>query len=374
MTKSESDIYRKLQAHLDSMPIGYPSTKSGVELRILKYIFSPEQAEIACFLDWKWKNLEEIHKLYGKEKISLKDLEVTLDHIVKNGGLSFKEKDGFKYWANAPIVVGMYEYQLSNLTPDLVKDFFHYIREAFGFEILSTKVNQLRTIPVDLSIESHKNIANYEDIKKIIQNAKGPIGLADCICKKGADLIHRPCKITDRREICMAVDWMAQLYINQGWGREITREEALEVLRKNEEDGLILQVENTENPTFFCGCCTCCCGMAAGLKRMYKPHEYIGTNFYAEVNAEECTGCGVCVNRCQMEAITLDDDCSKVNMNRCIGCGVCVISCPIEAISLKRRPLEAVPPKDFEDLYSKILESKLEKKEKLLKRKLRSKN
>lgn len=364
MSEADTNIYRTLQLHLNAMPIGYPSTKSGVELRILEQIFSPEEAELTCHLDWKWKTLEEIWDTFGKSNIPFEQLEEKLDGIVKKGGVSFKINEGVKYYANAPIVVGMYEYQLSKLTPNLVKDFFHYIKEAFGFEILSTRPNQLRTIPVERSIETLNNIATYESIRTIIENSKGPIGITDCICKKGADLIGRPCKLTDRREICMAVDWMAQLYIDQGWAREITREEALEVLRQNQEDGLILQVENTKDPMYFCGCCTCCCGMAAGLKRMRKPYEFIAANFLAEVDSESCIGCETCVGRCQMEAITVDDDIAIVNADRCIGCGICVVSCPQDAIKLIKREKETIPPKDYQDLYSQILEEKNIQKQK----------
>ncbi|MHA1725986.1 MAG: ATP-binding protein [Promethearchaeota archaeon] len=162
----------------------------------------------------------------------------------------------------------------------------------------------------------------------------------------------------------MAVDWMAELYIDQGWAREISKEEALKILRQNEEDGLILQVENTINPTYFCGCCTCCCGNTAGLKKIYKPHEYMDTNFQAHVNEDACTGCGMCVDRCQMEAIPIVENVSQIKKNRCIGCGICVISCLSHAIELRRKEEEKIPPKDFDDLYSQILEQKIQNKKK----------
>ncbi|MBD3341636.1 MAG: 4Fe-4S dicluster domain-containing protein [Candidatus Lokiarchaeota archaeon] len=358
MDEKTSKNYHDLQQHLDKMPIGFPSTKSGIEFKILKRFFTEKQARIAKYLDWRWEPIEKIHKRAKDENIKISELEVILEKMVESGTINYKVKEGKKLYANAPIVVGMYEYQLAKLDKDLVKDFFKYIREAFGFEILSTKVSQLRVVPIEQSITPEKGIAIYDDIRNIIRSSKPPIAVADCICKKGTELIGRPCKITNRREICMAVDWMAQLYIDQGWAREITKEEALEILFKNEEEGLILQVENTENPTYFCGCCTCCCGMTAGLKNLYRPTEFVGTNYYAKIDPELCTGCGVCVERCQMEAIKLNEGISKVKLKRCIGCGVCVPGCPAEAITLKKRKKEAVPPKDYEDLYSTILNTK----------------
>lgn len=373
MIKEKQDVYRELQVHLDKMPIGYPATKSGVEIRLLKHFFNPAQAEMAIKLNWKWKSLQDIHIKIKEKDTSIKDLEKFLDKMVKNGSLNFKTKDGQKYYANAPIVVGMYEYQISRLNKDLIKDFFHYITEAFGFEIMRTKISQLRTIPIEQSIEFDKNVASYINIRKIFENTDQPIAVTDCICKKGTDLIGRPCKITNRREICMAIDWIAQLYIDQGWGRQINKEEALEILRKNEEDGLILNIENTKNPIFFCGCCTCCCGITAGLKYSYNPAKLGGNNYYAEINPESCTGCGICVDRCQMDALILIDEISNIKRNRCIGCGNCVTICPSEAIKLVKKEKEINPPEDFEDLYSSILNKKIEIKEKQLKRTLKRK-
>ncbi|MFX0071055.1 MAG: 4Fe-4S binding protein, partial [Candidatus Hermodarchaeota archaeon] len=355
----------------DKMPIGYPPTKSGVEIRILKKIFEPQQAKMAMNLNWKWEPLDRIYERLKNETNSLDDLETFLDNMVKAGTLNYKKKDGIKYYANAPLVVGFYEYQLSRLDKDLVKDVFRYIREAFGFEMMRSKISQLRTVPIEQSINREINIATYEDIRKIFENAQQPIALTDCLCKKGRDLVGHPCKITERREICMAFDWIAQLYIDHGWARQISKEEALEVLKKNEEDGLIINIENTEKPNFFCGCCTCCCGLTAGLKYLHQPSKLAGNNYYAVINEELCTGCGVCVDRCQMDAIILSDDISSIKKTRCIGCGNCIATCPADAIKLIKKDKISEPPKDFDDLYGLILEAKNQIKEKQLKRKLK---
>ena len=352
------DVYRELQQHLNKMPIGYPETKSGVEIRILKRLFDSNQAKMAMNLSWKWESIEEIYKKLTNNEFHISEIEAFLDKMVEKGTLNFKRKDNKKYYANAPIVVGMYEYQLSHLDNELVNDFFHYIKEAFGFEMMRTKISQLRTIPIEQSINHEINIATYEDIRNIFEKANQPIAVTECICKKGTDLIGKSCKITNRREICMAIDWMAQLYIDQGWARQITKEEALEILQKNEDDGLIINVENTENPTFFCGCCTCCCGLTAGLKYLHQPSKLAGNNFYANINEELCSGCGVCVERCQLEAITLIDNISKINTNRCIGCGNCIAVCPVEAIKLIKKEKISKPPKNSEALYGLILETK----------------
>lgn len=364
MTENKKNIYYELREHLDNMPIGYPGTSSGIEIKILKQLFEPHQARFATFLNWKWQKLEDIYHNIDDISYSLNGLEEILDEMVSNGLINYKYENNEKWYANAPLVVGFYEYQLKRLDKQLVKDVFHYIKESFGFEIMRTQISQLRTIPIEQSVESGIKISTYDNIKKLFVEAKPPFAVTDCICKNGTDLLERPCKITDRREICMAVDWMAQLYIDQGWAREISREEALDILKKNEEDGLILNVENTQEPLFFCGCCTCCCGLTAGLKKLHNPSKLAHNNYYAQVDSELCIGCGSCIERCQMEAIILKNETAIVKKKRCIGCGNCVYICPSEAISLKIIKNIEKPPESSEKLYNSILVKKNKLKEK----------
>lgn len=366
MENNKVDVYRKLQIHLDKMPIGFPSTKSGLDLKILKKLFNPEQALMATKLDWKWKSLGDIFRNIEGLKYSLEDLELFLDKMVAAGTLNFKRENGKKLYANAPMMVGMYEYQLSHLTKDLVKDFFHYIKEAFGYEVMRTKISQLRTIPIEQSLSPEIGVLTYENFRKIIDNTRGPIGVTECICKVGRDLTGKPCKVTERRELCMATDWLAQLYIEQGWARKISKTEALEILRQNEKEGLIINIENTQDPHFFCGCCACCCGLTAGLKKYHNPAEIAQSNYFAKVDQELCIGCGNCIERCQMEAITIKEDIAYVKKNRCIGCGNCILVCTQEAIKLQEKEIKVTPPKDSNELYNKILEKKRKLKEKYL--------
>lgn len=359
MSANKKKVYAELREHLDKMPIGYPKTKSGIELKILRKLFTPQQAHFATYLNWKWQKFEDLYQsILDKENLSSDDFEHILNQMVKNGLINYKVEDNYKWYANAPLVVGFYEYQLKNLNKDLVKDVFHYIKEAFGFEIMRTQISQLRTVPIEQSIEPEIRISTYNNIRKIIEKANPPFAVTDCICKNATDMINRPCKITDRREICMAVDWMAQLYIQQGWASQITKEEALNILKKNEEDGLILNIENTQEPLFFCGCCTCCCGLTAGLKKFPNPSKLANNNYYAQVNSELCIGCDNCVERCQMEAIIMKDDKARVKDRRCIGCGNCVYICPSDAISLKVYEDVKKPPETSEKLYASILAKK----------------
>ncbi len=158
----------------------------------------------------------------------------------------------------------------------------------------------------------------------------------------------------------MAIGDMARNVIQNASGRSISREEALDIARMNEAEGLVFQPSNTRKVDFVCSCCGCCCGMLRVQKMLPKPVEFWATNFYAFVNTDLCSGCGMCVERCQVDALSVDERAgtSSVNLNRCIGCGNCIVTCPTGALSLVRKKEETAPPQDSEDLYEVIMAHK----------------
>ena len=121
MNEKELNTYEKLRLHLDKLPIGYPETKTGVEMRILKRLFTPEQAEIALALGFFPDNLKKLKRKL--KKYSLEELEQKLDEMYFEGlinrGIRNENGEDVKYYTLAPLAIGMYEYQLNKLTPEL---------------------------------------------------------------------------------------------------------------------------------------------------------------------------------------------------------------------------------------------------------------
>ncbi len=362
------NIYRKLQKHLDQMPLGFPSVKSGSDIRLLKHLFTPEEAKIAMYLKFGWeRDLEPLKIIFQRAKeseISLKELETILDRMVSKGSIMFKRENGKKYYGNALLMVGMFEFQVNNLTKEFIKDFHDYYEEGWLPEAFRLKGAQLRVVPVEKSIEFEKGTNNYDDIIKLIKSTEGPIMVTNCICKQLKDILNEPCKITDRREVCMAFGVPAQLFIDQKKGRSITKEEALEILRKNQDDGLILQPDNSQKLSFICSCCSCCCESLSKVVSFPNPARVTITNYYAKVDSDLCTGCGTCVEICQMKAIILDNDISSINHKRCIGCGNCVAKCPSEAIKLHKKEKQFTPFATMDVLFDKIMQRKIRLNEK----------
>jgi Na+-translocating ferredoxin:NAD+ oxidoreductase subunit B len=359
--EKDKDIYIKLQRHLNRQAVGFPATKSGSEIRILKHIFTPQEAEIATCLSYRFEPIETVFEKAKHLVESEEKLEKMLNSIEKKGGIESKMKGNKRFFSIPPLIVGMYEFQVGKLTPEFIRDFDEYIsNKKFGVEFLSTKLPQMRTIPIGKSIQPQHNVSTFDEIEQLMKRAEAPFVILECICRQKKDLLGKPCRVTDRREICLAVDGIAQAVLRNGIGREITLDEAMSILEQNQKQGLVLQPSNTEKAEFICSCCGCCCGMLVMHKKLPKPVDFWASNFYAVVDTDACDGCGTCEKRCQVGAarVSKKKKQASIDLNRCIGCGVCVPTCPNEAISLKKKPKEVIPPQTREDLLDTIMSHK----------------
>lgn len=348
MTKP--DVYQQLRKHLDGLPVGYPSTKSGVELRILRRLFTEEEAEMACQLRPFPETAAEVAQRIGRPPAQVEPL---LEHMAKKGLISRSRAGGKTTFAASWFIIGIYEHQVATLTKDFAKDFEQYVNEALRNEIASTKTPQLRVIPVHTSITPTMRVAPYEDARQIIR-AQSKIAVAECICKKEKALLGHGC--TKPREVCLTFSTAAYDYIENGLGREITQEEALDILDRAEQAGLVMSPGNVQKNFAMCLCCGCCCALLSNLKKLPKPSALVASNYYAHANPELCEGCETCLTRCQMNAITIHDGSAKVNLDYCIGCGLCTTTCPTGALTLVRKKESAtlVPPANVVELYMKI--------------------
>ncbi len=263
-----------------------------------------------------------------------------------------------KFYSSIQWMIGIYEFQVNKLSPELFFDIVQFSLEAYGGETFSTKIPQLRTIPVEQSFMPEHSVENYDHVKKLVSMAEGPFVVANCVCRQAQNLLGNSCRATSRRETCLGFGEFAQLYIDQGWGRQVSKEELTEIIEQNEEDGLILQPSNSQALEYICSCCGCCCALLLGTKMSRQPVRYHVSNYFVAINPELCTGCGACIEKCQMDAITLVEGKSQVNLDRCIGCGVCAVNCPSAAIMLQQKEEEHIPPNTLEELYDAIMKKK----------------
>ena len=357
--KTDTDVYRELQRRIDVMPVGFPATESGVELRILRRLFTSEEAEAALLLSAVPEPLPRIHRRAPKGRWTAAELEALLDSLADKGaimgGRAVATREGTKRWSKAMLALGMYEFQVDRLTPELQRDLEQYIAEGFAGAFLGPKTKQMRTVPVNASIVVERRVGRYDDARELISGSAGPWAALNCVCRQGKDLVGEPCRQTDVRRTCLALKGVARQVLESGAGEELTREQALGLLDRAEREGMVLQPENARDPLFVCFCCGCCCGVLRMARQFPRPADFVHSNFRAEVNADACTDCETCRARCPMDALGTVDGTTAVDHGRCIGCGACVGVCPAEALHLVEKESPAVPPESHDALYRKIL-------------------
>jgi electron transport complex protein RnfB len=362
---TENKVYRELQKFLDTMPGGFSAMESGSDIRLLKYLFTPEEAKVAMYLTMKPERAKEIHDRIKKSgsSLSLKELKRILDKMLYKGILRpyYEGYDETHYRAPDPTAGGMLSVQLDQ---KLTREFYDYVNEYMAETIGKRTtpkpkiLNPLRTVPVEKSIPHAEKfpVNTYDDVRKMVKNAPGPFAVANCICRQKTKRFGVKCAKTDLEETCLMIGPdHARRYVNMGVGRFITREEVYDILKRAQEDGLVIQPENSQKPEAICICCGDCCVFLKPMKAHPRPAEMFLTNYYAEVNPELCNGCEICVEKCQMDARAMVDGIAVVNLDRCIGCGNCVVLCSSNANILKKKEQEIVPPDDKDAYYKTLL-------------------
>jgi Na+-translocating ferredoxin:NAD+ oxidoreductase subunit B len=359
----DKQLYRQLQLVLDRETLGFPETPSGSDLRLLMALFSPEQARAVIHLTYTFSTLAQVLARAKDSGFSAAELEDVLDGCARKGLIAYKKQDGVKYYRTIHYLLGMAEGGLhgGKPKPEFLSAMTEYAKDGlFWKAFLKTKLSQMRTIPIEESLAGQKTVATFDNVKEIVMNSTGPFAVYECACRKGARLAKHPCQRTSRTETCMSVGKAAESILEFGKGRQISREEALAILAQNQAEGLVLQPSNTQTADFICSCCGCCCGIFRLHKALPNPVGIWTTNYHARVDADACTGCGTCVETCNVAAAQLTEDGSAaaINDKRCLGCGNCVTRCPVEAITLVPREQQVVPPLTGEDLNEVIMTNK----------------
>ena len=353
---NEQKIYEKLAGHLDRLPAGFPRTATGVEMRILRRLFTPEEAAMAQLLTLKPETPAEIAQRAG---LDAEDIAPKLDTMSRKGLLLRVRKGEEARFMAAQFIIGIWEYHVNDLDLELIRDVNEYIPYFFE-KSYQLQTPQLRTIPIPRSLRPEQNIVPYEEARQLISSQE-QILVAPCICRKEHQMTGYECD--KPMETCLVFGPGAVFYEENGWGRLIDQAEALKILESAEEAGLVLQPSNAQKVSNICLCCGCCCLILKNLKKLPKPAEFVASNYYAVVDEDSCHGCETCLDRCQMDAIRMQDGVARIQGERCIGCGLCVPTCPDEAIRLESKPEDQrkEPPRNFTETYMRIAQERMAK-------------
>lgn len=334
-----ADIYEMLRERLDLFPQSYPKTESGAEIEILRRLFTPEEAEIMLHLRPYPEVVSVIAERMGKDETELAEALYSMS----KRGLIYRHRSRSNqiYYLMIPWMIGIWEFQLNDLTPETIELYERFYQEGMVPAWRNQKTGIFRVVPIEKEIQGGTEIQPYEKVSEIIESHTR-FAVADCICRKERRMVGDAC---DRPlDVCLSFGPSAAFYIENGIGREISKEEAQQILLRAEEAGLIhCSANHSGRKDFICNCCGCCCKAVANITKHDNPGAITKSNYYAEKDYDICTACGTCVDRCQVGAIRMENEITVINRERCIGCGLCVSTCPTGSISLVRKTADEAP-------------------------------
>ncbi len=334
------DLYEHLAGLLDQLPNGFPGTKSRIEIRLLKKIFNQDEANVAVNL---CGTMEPLEKIARRMNMEIKDARTILISMVRKWMVLFEKIDGKMYFRLAPFIVGIYEGQLDFIDKELAELFEQYMREGGAAGIMKPQPALQRVVPAMNTVKAEW-IMPYDDVLKLLEQAK-VFGVRDCICRIEQDKLgRRRCDHTIKTCVYFSRTERPPR------PEDITKEEAITILDAAEREGLVHSVSNVANGVYyFCNCCGCCCGILRGITEYGIETSIAAANYNAIIDQDKCSGCELCVKRCQVNAIFNDDGVITINRRKCIGCGLCVSGCTCEAVMLDRKPDAEIvhPPQNF---------------------------
>jgi len=356
---SKEEILKQLQKRLHQNPIGLPEHASIYE--ILSILYTEKEAELGAKFPFGLVTFDELQKVAG---IDQEELETLLKGMLEKGLVMSSVKDGKVRYLLSPGLMGFFELTFMRTKESLpmkrLAELMHTYRNTPEFiqEFASTETSRGKVYLYRGVLPKVKSeILRFDEAVEHIRKAgRGSIG--KCYCRHEAWHLGKNCS-APIDDICMSLGIASDFLVEQGFARRASVDELLVVLKKAEDFGLVHIGDNVQDQTtFICNCCGCCCGFLEGITKHHMKHAVATTNYIARVEQDECNGCGVCSDRCQIKAIRMEGDYPVVNEEACIGCGVCANFCPTEAMQMEEREKRVIPPKTYKELMVRLMKEK----------------
>ena len=336
------DLYERLANHLDQGVIASPRSPHLTE--ILRILFPEDEARIAIKLPVMNTELSKLQELFPDLADNLASM---LDRMAKRGTVFKSVHSGGEVqyrllppvvgWYEAPFAAGKETEQTRKLAPLWLK----YREKEFGRELVRGNTPLMRVIPVSKPVKNPSGVVPYEFLRSIVEK-QSFIAVTHCSCRQIKRNVDQGCDHSD--EVCMHMESMGRYMVEHSMARRVEMDEALEILKKASQEGLVHTLNNIEGQaSTICNCCGCCCVFLDTRKKLGL-HSISTSGFVAQADSDACAACGVCEKRCPMEAVTVIEEAARVNGDLCIGCGVCTTTCPTGAVELKLRGQPVNPP------------------------------
>jgi len=317
-------------------------------INLMKELYTEEEAALIGDFPLGAYASKPLSEILGRD-------EAELDKMLKEmseKGLIFEAKNanGEKEYSVLAFEPGLIELQfLKGLDDERTRKMARLVRSIFkedGAKIIEKpemiaekfKNPPGRVVTIEKTLSNDTDIASWEKISSIIEN-ENSYAVGECGCRHMAKLEGNPCKADAPSKCCIWFGNLADYLVERDYATRLTKEEVFALVKKCQEAGLVRCTANRNKDKIYvlCNCCKCCCVyLNANRKTRDFGISFMEVRFQAQVDNENCTGCGECVDLCQLDALQLSDDIVSVNENYCFGCGACVSACPTECISLKR--------------------------------------
>lgn len=339
-----------LQQRLDKNPIGAPGNKAFFE--ILEELFTPEECRIAATMPIK---LSTARRIAACAQSDIKHVDQVLASLVRKGLVVDLPRDDGKifYFLNPPMI-GFFEFTMMRVRKSIDQKkvanlMWEYLVEdpELAFLRMISKGETFLARPLVhedvLKPDVFSEVLDWEKASHLISEA-GAWAKGMCHCRHIKLHMDKPCDFP--MDICLSLGFGAKYLIRAGLSEKIDKTEAMDILVRSRELGLVQMGDNIKNkPTFICNCCKCCCEMMEGFRTLPKETMVITSNYVANVDEQACNGCGKCAKACPIDIIELvpaepTENAKKrkkratINQQFCLGCGVCQRQCKFEALNL----------------------------------------
>lgn len=345
-----------LRMYYKMLPVGIPETSTGVEQKLLKTLFTEDQAHAVLHVTQMGRTAKEIADSLGKRQDETTEL---LEAMYHKGILMRKTRSGSDpIYRVQPFIPGIYEFQVDSMDEDFAR-MMEELHPELAPELGASKTPVMRVVPTESSVSLGTEVAPYERAVEIVEESK-KIVLAECICRKQKKLMGRGCD-RPRDDICIIFSPWAEMYVDLGIGREATVDEARESLQRGEQAGLVRTVANAKRrPLAMCQCCPDCCIFLRAATTFGQPSVLGDSNYVPVINKDACEGCPDCIDVCPMKAMSLVKGRVRLNGALCIGCGLCVSACGHGAVTMRRKAANKVvePPETMAHMLATVAAEK----------------
>ena len=366
------DIYRKLGDKIDGLAFRAPWNEQFHS--ILKELYSPEEADVVVSMSYGLSSLGRIARATNMEESALRKI---MDRLTSKGLVIDIWMNDKYYYTPSPIAIGIFEFTMMRTdSPSQSRKwarlFHNYFESDGGFLGKANfgnceKISIMRTLPHEEALKqsAYLEVLDYEKASAIVEKADiFSIGICSCRHEK-LHVGKKECDVP--LDTCSSIGSAAEYMIRHNFARKVSRTEMLDNITRSKELGLVLNADNVQkNVSFICHCCKCCCNALLGISKFGYPNVVVTSNYMASIDPDACTGCGICVKACPVNAIGLAEVThhekkklrAVVDETFCLGCGVCALKCKNGSVALVSRTQRVIHP---ETTFERIILQSLER-------------